>query len=38
MRSDKIDMALKIDRQKHQQYFMNRSITAFITKNVSLDT
>ena len=32
MRSDKIDMALKIDLQKYQQYFINRSITAFVTK------
>ena len=36
MRSDKIDKALKIDRQKHQQYFINRSITAFVTKKTFL--
>lgn len=32
MRSDKIDVALKIDRQKHQQRLINRSISVFVTK------
>lgn len=32
MRSDKIDMALKIDLQKYQQRLINSSISVFVIK------